>query len=377
MAALTNDVFVADASVVTALGKSMDALWPHLCSGESAVRAIGRFETGRLNCHDAACIDGPSAGGHGNVVCELAGSALDGLGACPRETFVIWTGIKGNAQFIEHRTQGIDAPERYLPLHYRQWICRRLGLADAGMEVNAACASSTVGLAIGAQMISEGRASSVLVAGADMVSRFIFTGFSSLRALSASRCRPFDENRDGLCLGDGAAAMLLVNGEAAVKSGCAPKARLTGWGIANDATHITGPARDGRGLVNSIRSALAQAGISPGRVEAFCAHGTGTSYNDAMEMTALETIFGSRRFPLFSIKGAIGHTLGAAGAIEAAVSMRSLAEKKTPPTAGLQRPEARAMGRATGSEQPFAGNNILTTNSGFGGCNAALLFERV
>lgn len=374
-----NDVFVAYTSAVSALGGSIDEMWPELCAGDTAIGPVARFATERLEFHDAACIAGLDYAPGGNMVCELAARALDQLPPLPplsHDTFVIWTGIKGDAEHVENRAEVRAGTGLYLARHYREWACRYLGLPERGLEVNAACASSTVGLAVGARMIAEGRCGSVLVCGADIVSRFAFTGFSSLRGLSASVCRPFDTERDGLCLGDGAAAILLADGATAEAMGLEPLARLTGWGMANDANHITGPARDGRGLVSAIKSALGQARLCSDEVEAFCAHGTGTPYNDAMELTALETVFGSRRFPMFSIKGATGHTLGAAGAMEAAVCVRALAEKGVPATAGLNNPEERAKGRVAGATQPFGGDNILTTNSGFGGCNAALIFER-
>lgn len=370
-----NDVFVMDAAIVTALGGSVDATWAALRAGNSAVRPIARFHTGDLEFHDGACI-ADLASTDENIVCALMAKALEQLAPVPADTRVIWTGIKGDAQYIESRAGGGEGTRLYLPHQYRQWVSRFLGISEEGCEVNAACTSSTVGMAIGARMIAEGECSSVLVCGADTVSRFTFTGFSALRGLSATTCRPFDAARDGLCLGDGAAAVLLTDPKTAANTGGRPLAKLTGWGIANDANHITGPAKNGSGLISAIQSALGQAGVSPGAVEAFFPHGTGTPYNDAMELTALESVFGSRRFPLFSVKGGIGHTLGAAGAVEAAIAIRAMNEGIAPPTVGLIHPEERAAGRAGGVEQPFPGNNILKSNSGFGGCNAALMFER-
>ena len=242
------------------------------------------------------------------------------------------------------------------------------------MELNAACASSTAALALGAEMIRQGEARAVLVCAADVVSRFTFTGFCALRALTPAVCRPFDLRRDGLCLGDGAGALLLADEKTAAQSGRPPRARLAGWAIGNDATHITAPARDGCGLTAAIRRALEVAGLTPDEIQAFCAHGTGTVYNDAMELTALENVFGARRFPVFSIKGALGHTLGAAGVIEAALCAEALRTRTAPPTAGCAQPEPRAAGRVADREQAFAGQTILTANSGFGGVNAALIF---
>lgn len=371
-----SEVFVMDAAIVTALGGSVDATWAALRAGGSAVRPITRFQTDQLEFHDGACVE-DLARNDENVICALMAKTLEQLVPLPADTQVIWTGIKGDAQYIEGRAVGGEGTELYLPHHYRRWVSRHLGLADKGWEVNAACTSSTVGMAIGAGMIADGECSSVLVCGADTVSRFTFTGFSALRGLSPTKCRPFDAARDGLCLGDGAAAVLLTDGKTATNIGNRPLSKLTGWGIANDANHITGPAKNGSGLISAIQSALGQAGVSPDAVEAFCPHGTGTPYNDAMELTALESVFGSRRFPLFSVKGSIGHTLGAAGAVETAIAIRAMHAGVVPPTVGLLNPEERALGRASGAEQPFPGNNILKSNSGFGGCNAALLFERV
>ena len=180
-----------------------------------------------------------------------------------------------------------------------------------------------------------------------------------------------------MCIGDGAAAILLADAETARKHKLAIQAQVSGWGISNDANHITGPSRDGAGLVAAIETALGMAGLSPDDTQAFCAHGTGTIFNDRTELEAIETVFGDRRFPVFSIKGAVGHTLGAAGAIDAAICAHALAHKLIPPTAGVESPESKAAGRVSNRAQAFEGRNILTSNPGFGGVNAALVLQAV
>jgi 3-oxoacyl-[acyl-carrier-protein] synthase II len=369
------EAIIAGAEAVSALGDSLNAMWPRLCTGESSAAPITRFDTSALASHQGASV--PSLDGEENPVCQLMQRSLDRLGPVPPRTSVIWCGIKGGADHVERVCEGRKPRQLYLPKHYRQWVCGGLGLKDNGLEVNAACASSTVGLAIAARMVSCSKASSVLVCAADIISRFIYTGFAALRALSPTVCRPFDMQRDGLLLGEGATAILVCNRETAEAQGRAPLAALAGWGIANDANHITGPAPDGVGLIRAIREALRCSHLTAEDIEAFCAHGTGTVYNDAMELTALESVFGSRRFPVFSVKGAVGHTMGAAGGLEAAVAIRSLHERKVPATAGLVNVEEHGTGRIASNPQPFAGNNILSTNSGFGGCNAALIFQRL
>ncbi|MGB2984504.1 MAG: beta-ketoacyl synthase N-terminal-like domain-containing protein [Phycisphaerae bacterium] len=370
-----NEAYVVESAIACALGNTLEEAWPRLCRGESAIDPVATFETDRLDYHRAACVRGLETGSEPNLICALMRRALTQLGRVPEDTVVIWAGVKGNVEYIQARSNETPRPTVYRPRHYRRWVCQQLGIEDRGMEVNAACAASTAGLALGAQMISLGECSSVLVCAADIVSRFTFVGFGSLKALTPTTCRPFDVDRDGLILGDGAAAILLAGDAAVSEHDFTPLARLTGWGISNDANHITGPARDGCGLVAAIRAALAKSGLAPDRLEAWCAHGTGTGHNDGMELTALEKVFGDRRFPVFSVKGAIGHTLGAAGAIETAICVEALSRKLVPATAALATPEPRAINRAEHEPQPFAGRNIMTTNSGFGGINAALVLE--
>lgn len=374
---LLKEVFVAEIAAISAIGDSLEEMWLKLLEGGSATKEIERFPTDKLEFHKGASIPWLDSFKGDNRVIELTRKLLGQIKNPPEETYMIWAGIKGDTEYIEQKAKGEVKTSHYLARHYRSFACQKLGIRNNGIDVNAACASSTVALAMGAELIASGQKSSVLICCADILSRFSFTGFSALRGLSATKCRPFDAQRDGLVLGDGAAAILLTDEETAAANNYPLLGRLTGWGIANDANHITGPARDARGLIKAIKSAMDQSGISKEGIEAYCAHGTGTVYNDAMELTGVESLYGSRKFPLFSVKGAIGHTLGAAGAIEAAISVKSLQENKVPPTAGFENHEERTIGRLSSSPQKFDGKSILTTNSGFGGCNAALIFEKV
>ncbi len=365
-------VYIAKTAIATGLGDTLEDNWRRLNQGQSAIDIILHFNTDRLPYHYGACRPDLRQTNDVNFTCALMQRVLDRIKPISTNTDIIWTGIKGNAQAIEH---GKKNAHYYLPTHYRQWVADTMGITGQGMEINAACAAATVGLAIGAQKIALGNVDQVLVCGADLVSRFVHTGFSALKALTKTACRPFDRQRDGMCLGDGAFAILLTSEKTFKKETRAPHVRLAGWGISNDAVHITGPARDGRGLTSAVRAALDMAATPPDEVEAFCVHGTGTVFNDAMELAAIKTLFGDRRFPAFSIKGAIGHTLGAAGGIETALCCQALANQCVPPTIGLKDPEERAMGLVANTAQPFGGQNILTTNSGFGGVNGALMLQ--
>lgn len=370
-----NNVFIKQTAAVTALGYSMHKTWQNLCAGKSALSPVIRFSTDRLDGNEAACIDQLNDI-HESKTIYLLKKLIPQLNFLPENTFLIWTGIKGGAEQIERQAAGRSSVEHQYAGDYRSWLNSALGLNSDGIDINGACASSTVGLCVGANLIERGEAESVLVVGADWVSRFTFSGFAALRALSKTKCRPFDINRDGLALGEAAAAVQLVSKKEAMNSGLKMEAVLMGWGIANDANHITGPARDGRGLSDAIRSALSQANLSAEDISAFCAHGTGTIYNDAMELSAIENVFGDRCLPLFSIKGALGHTLGAAGALEAAISIKAAQKRLIPPTYGLVTPEKRVDGKALNDVQKLKGDTVLTSNSGFGGLNAALIIGR-
>ncbi|MCF8068346.1 MAG: hypothetical protein K9L30_07155 [Desulfobacterales bacterium] len=365
-------VLIKQTAAITALGNNLEETWQNLCAGKSALAPIKRFAAGKLEGLEAGCVDLLDSSSENKVLLLLEQLVVQ-LKPLPENTFLIWTGIKGGVEQIENSAAGKKILPPQHACEYRQWLNHKLGLSSQGMDINAACASSTVGISIAADMIAQGEADNVIVIGADWVSRFTFSGFAALRALSTTKCRPFDMNRDGLALGDAAAAVHLVSEKEAEKNNVTPMAKVEGWGIANDANHITGPARDGCGLTAAIHSALTQAALKPDDIVSFCAHGTGTVFNDAMELSALENSFGSRRFPLFSVKGALGHTLGAAGALETALSVNVLNNRITPPTFGLGRPEKRAEGRVSASPQNVGDGSILTTNSGFGGINAALI----
>lgn len=231
--------------------------------------------------------------------------------------------------------------------------------------VSNACVSGAQALIEGAEMLLDRDAESALVVGADALTPFVAQGFQSLQAVSPSGARPFDRARDGLSLGEaGAAALLALHGNGP---------RLIGWGAANDANHISGPSRDGSGLALAIERALA--GIDKAGVIAICAHGTGTRFNDAMEARAFHNAFGANPPPVFGIKGAIGHSMGAAGLVEAIVSARVAESGIIPPTAGYAGGDDEyALDVVHGAARDVGPGIVLSTNSGFGGMNTALVF---
>jgi 3-oxoacyl-[acyl-carrier-protein] synthase II len=368
---------VARAAVATGLGDDLGTTWSRLVAGGSAVRPIDRFDASRYPARVASCIDGLEPAEGRSRLFPLLELLLGRLGPVPSGCRLITATTKGCIDAFERVRRGEGGDLADVPLYApAAWLAARLGISRPGVNVNAACASSTAAVARAAALIASGRADAVLVVCMDLVSEFAFSGFSALQALDPTGCRPFDRTRAGLSLGEGGAALLIMSPERARREGLPPLGSIAGWGSANDATHITAPARDGCGLVQATRQAIGRAGIAPGDVAAINAHGTGTVYNDAMELVAFRSVFGDRVVPMNSVKGAIGHTLGAAGGIEVALGLLSLRHRTLPPTAGFLEPEEGAEGRVSPEAQPIRGDWLLTTNSGFGGVNAALVLKR-
>lgn len=370
-----SSIQVVAVSVLTALGDLEDT-WHRLLAGDSAIAPVKRFDTSRYLSPYAACLTDLDPAGDRSRIHRLLDRLLAGIGPVPPDARLLTATTKWAADSIERQCQGsvVDAGD-LLTETFPAVVRRRFALADQGMNVNAACASSTIALARGAAMIANGTTSAVLVCCADLVSEFVLSGFSALQGLSPEPCRPFDRRRSGLTLGEGGAALLLMSSNRATREGRPDLGRIRGWGVAGDAHHITAPARDGEGLVKACKAALARANIAPTQLGSIHAHGTGTVFNDLMELTAFHSLLGSRKLPVYGIKGAIGHTLGAAGGIETAVTLKSLATRLAPPTVGCGDPESDGAKWLADRPQPLVEPWAITTNSGFGGINAALVLE--
>jgi len=371
------EVCICAAHVVTGLGPNLDSLWQGVMAGESAIRPLTRFATGRYLSGNASWIEGLEATNSHSGIYPLLERLRDGFGPVPADAALITASTKGCIDVMERLQAGLPGNPAEVPMaQLLHRISATFGLTSPGLNINAACASSTIAVARAAALIASGKSEAALVVCMDLVSEFVFSGFSALQALSPGVCRPFDRNRDGLTLGEGGAALLLMSRERARSEERPVLGIVAGWGAANDATHITAPARDACGLIQSVRQALKRAAMEPRQIAAISAHGTATPYNDQMELTAFRALFGERPIPMHSIKGAIGHTLGAAGGIEVALGLRCLETGQLPPTVGMRDPEEAGEGFLSRSAQPIAGRYLLSTNSGFGGVNAALILRR-
>jgi 3-oxoacyl-[acyl-carrier-protein] synthase II len=325
----------------------------------------------------AACIQDLLPSYEQSMIFQLIERLFTTMGEVPSESYLIVATTKAGIDNLERIDQRQQPDLHYtLPSGMPAWICQKLGLAGEGINISGACASSAIAIAQGASMISSGRVDVVLICCMDLVTEFVFSGFSALKILSPVPSRPFDNDRLGLSLGEAAASLLLMSRERAQHYGKTPIGTICGWGIATDAAHITSPAKDGLGLIQAIHQALRKACIKEEEIAAINAHGTGTVYNDLMELIAFHNVFGNRKMPIHSVKGAIGHTMGAAGGVEAAISLNSLITRIVPPTVGFLNPEEGAEGLVSSEPFPLTGNYILTTNSGFSGINAAVVLGK-
>ena len=370
---------VIDAAAVTALGNNLETLWNGLLSGDSAIRPIRRFpvDQDHYKAKIAAHINDLNSCGDHSMLQDLLDRMLVGMGPVPDDAALLTATIKSGADNLESFCRGktVDFQDVLLT-SVADHVGSKLQLGCNGICISASCASSTIAVAHGAGLIESGQAEAVLVCCGDLITEYAFSGFSALKALSPFPCRPFDIERKGLSLGEGAAALLLMNAARARRVNSNRLGTILGWGIANDATHITAPAKSGRGLVQAVNQALKTAKRKPEEITAVSAHGTGTVYNDLMELTAFRQVFGERKVPMYSIKGAIGHTLGAAGGIEIILGLKTLSTGMVPPTVGFSSPEKGAEGQVSSEPQTVSGDYLLTTNSGFGGVNAALILGK-
>ncbi|MDR3194797.1 MAG: hypothetical protein LBT76_05855, partial [Tannerella sp.] len=248
-------------------------------------------------------------------------------------------------------------------------IAGYFGNRNTPLVVSNACISGACALLAARRALQAGRFEYVVVAGADVLSRFIIAGFQSFKALSPERCKPFDAQRAGLNIGETASTLVLTE-----RPEQAGDVVLTAGAVRNDANHISGPSRTGEGAYLALKRVMA--GMDSNELAFVNAHGTATLYNDEMEAVAI-TRAGLQDVPVTSLKGYFGHTLGGAGILESIVSTRALRAGIIPKTAGFDTHGVSKPLRISTSVQPTDRRRCINMLSGFGGCNAALMYTLV
>jgi len=256
----------------------------------------------------------------------------------------------------------------------------RYGLGGPVVLSAAACSSGNAAIATAYDLIQMGAADCMIAGAADTLVRSIYCGFFRMGALSKTVCRPYDKNRDGVSFGEGAGVLVLEDFESARKRGARIYAEVAGFGVSNDAHHITAPDPSGNGFMRAIKQALATTGTALEAVDYVSAHGTGTQYSDLCEVRALYAIFGERAksIPMSSIKSMIGHTNGAASAIEAVACVMAMTHQAVPPTVNVteQDPEC-VIDCVPGRGRAAKVGTCLNLSAGFGGFNACVVLRGV
>ena len=350
-------------SILSPMGATPAENFAAVCRGESALRrhegTFGVQEPFVASLMDRGGWTVPGRTFFDSIVIEAARRAIEASGidpASPRTAFVLST-IKGNIEYIDTQDVTLACSARRL--------VDAFGNPNPAVVVSNACISGLAALLQGRRMLLGGGFDHVVVVGAEAQSRFIVTGFQSLKALSESPCKPFDATRDGLNLGEAAAAVVLGFGE-------------EGWELAegavrNDANHISGPSRTGEGSSKALRYVLRN--TSPEELAFINVHGTSTLYNDEMEAIAIDRA-GLLGVPVNALKGVFGHTMGAAGILESILSMHAVDAGIVLPTRGFSELGVSRPVRVSAETGRTDRKAFVKLLSGFGGVNGALLFRK-
>lgn len=394
-------VVVTGIGIISPLARGARETMDRLLGGERAIRRLALFDVPGLRCDLAAEVADLSAEA---VRDEVGGEGLwsraDAMAVLAAREALEHAGLAGDAAqidlFLSGSTGGMyecevslaalkaditaDVDRDVLRAHPLSAACDRIhetaGPFAHTTAVCSACSGGSTAILLAASAIRHGRTARALAGGVDALCRLTFAGFTALGAVDSVPCRPFDARREGLSLGEGAAFVMLESEASARARGREPLVELAGWGIASEAHHITHPQPTGMTAASVMAHAIADAGLTLADVDYVSAHGTATPHNDPMEAAAISACFGERTPEVWvsSIKGSIGHTLGAAGAIEAAVTTLVIADGAVPPTVGLVEPDEVCRLRHVTAAVHAPVRAAVSNAFGFGGTDTALVF---
>ena len=256
-------------------------------------------------------------------------------------------------------------------------LCIESGFLGPNLVLSTACTSSNLALAVAHDLVRTDKADVVITGGFDTMSQVSCSGFSVMRNVTPGICRPFDRNRDGLVLGEGSAVLIVEADDFAARRGARALAAIRGYGIVSDARSMTAPDPTAAGPAACMRQAIDMAGLTPAGVDLICAHGTGTLLNDQTEAKALCDVFGPHggETPCASIKSMLGHTLGAAGAMNVAAAVAARRGGYIPPTIHFEEPDPRDPVSCSAEARPGTPRHVLSNTLGFGGANCSVVME--
>jgi 3-oxoacyl-[acyl-carrier-protein] synthase II len=388
-------VVVTGLGAVSPHGIGVKAFWSGLASGACAIRPATVIETEGFRSRIAGEVPESVPGSRRRTRADrLAIAAADealadaGLGAADRAEAALVVGAVGGGM-LEAETwywgaargasaRAVPALRSVLPGAHADTLAARFRLQGPRHTVVTACSSGAVALAEAAALIAGGVVDTALAGGVDSITRICFMGFNALKLLDPAPCRPFDRERRGMSIGEGAGFVVLEDAARARARGARVYAELAGHGMTTDAYHVTAPEPEGDGMMRAMRAALRRAGEPPAAVQYVNAHGTGTPQNDRVEARALERVFGEGSTLVSSTKSMIGHTMAAAGSLEAIATVLALGHGLVPPTANLETPDPDVRFDCVPRVAREAALECAISNSfGFGGQNVTLLFRRL
>ncbi|WP_323844448.1 beta-ketoacyl-ACP synthase II [Microbulbifer magnicolonia] len=408
-------VVVTGMGMVSPLGNTLGETWSAILAGTSGAAPIETFDVSAFSTRFAATVknfdptpympekearkmDVFLQYGMAAAIQAVEDSGLEvneedaqRIGACIGSGMGGIQAIENNAMLIAEK-----GPRRVSPFFVPGAIINmvagnlsiKYGMKGPNLSTTTACTTGTHAIGLGMRCIQYGDADVMVCGGAEMVTTPVgLGGFCAARALSTrnddpqSASRPWDRDRDGFVLGEGAGVLVLEEYERAKARGATIYAELTGFGMSGDAYHMTSPPEDGAGAALSMRNALSDAGLGPDGIQYINAHGTSTPLGDKAEITAVHSVFGSAadKLAVSSTKSMTGHLLGAAGAVEAIFSVLSLRDQVAPPTINLDNPDEACNGinLVPQEAQQLAIEAVLSNSFGFGGTNGSLIFKRV
>jgi 3-oxoacyl-[acyl-carrier-protein] synthase II len=416
-------VVITGLGLVTPIGCGVEASWANLLAGRSGARRVEEFDVADISCQIANFIPrGATAEGKFNpddwmepkeqrkvddfIIYAVAaadqaiadaGLAFDTAEKQERAGVLIGSGIGGLSGIADtsillkekgpRRVSPFFIPGRLINLA-GGYVSIKHNLRGPNNAVVTACATGTHAIGDAARIIALDDADVMIAGGTESpICRIALAGFAACRALSTGfndaptkASRPYDKDRDGFVMGEGAGIVVLESYEHAKARGARIYAEVIGYGMSADAFHITAPAEDGDGAFRCMKMALARAGVSPSEIDYINAHGTSTPMGDEIELKAVERLFGNSagRLAMSSTKSAIGHLLGAAGAVEAIFSTLAIRDNVAPPTLNLDNPSVETAIDLVPNQAKKRDINVALSNSfGFGGTNACLVLRRV
>jgi len=397
-------VLITGAGIVTALGTGWDVNAAGLRAGRTAFRPVTLFDVSRQRVKMAAEADltEPLAATRlsarqtlrldraGKLLLLAASEAWRQSGWEPEDNLPVVLGTTSGGMPLgeDYFRQAVNTPRRHRgqatrAYHYQAHSQGRLLLDAFGLGgpltlISNACASGACAIGQAWELIRTGAAERVFAGGYDVLSQLVFAGFDALQALSPTRCRPFDQNRDGLAVGEGAAVLALESLASARRRNAEILGEISGYATTLDRHHLTQPHPEGHAAVTTMSQACAAAGVTPAEIDYVNAHGTGTPLNDRAEAAAINLWAGPRAatLPVSSTKAAIGHLLGGAGAVEAVVCLMALREQWLPPELALETPDPVCRFPLVTRAQDASVNVVLSNSFGFGGVNATLILRR-